>query len=324
MGSPDGTSAVRTWVTRLRERSDAFRSWVERTILWRIWERLAENEFVDRSVALGAKGFVSLFPSLIVIAAFTPSSVRTSILETITRRAGLTGDGLNTVKGAFATSDDTRRATGVVGLLFTFFYINSFTTALRRVYTKAWRRPAGGRAAGYALGASFLVGIAAYFALLGALRSVLTGGPATGAFVVAALLAMIGVWWITPWLMLQRQVRLRVLLTSAVLTAAGMAVYVTSASVWMPRTVSENQHQFGFFGVALALVTWLTGASLIIVVSACAAPVLAEDPGFIGRIVRGSEDRSVLTAGAPPSLPAPPSAPTLAGALGVRRGRDSD
>ena len=57
-----------SWVTRLRRRSDAAQQWVERTILWRIWERLAENEFLDRSVALGAKAFVSFFPALIVVA----------------------------------------------------------------------------------------------------------------------------------------------------------------------------------------------------------------------------------------------------------------
>ncbi len=106
---------------------------------------MLENEFVDRSVALVAKAFVSLFPALIVVAAFAPSSIRPSITESITRRAGLSGPGLATVKAAFATSNDVRKATGVVGLVFTFFYINSFTTALGRVYTRAWRRPPGGR-----------------------------------------------------------------------------------------------------------------------------------------------------------------------------------
>jgi len=122
--------------------------------------------------------------------------------------------------------------------------------------------------------------------------------------------------------MLHRQVRFRVLASSAALTGTGLAAYALSASLWMPRTVTENQHQFGFFGVALSLVTWLTGASLVIVVGACIAPVLAEDSGWIGRAVRGSEPSSVLVDGAPPSLPAPPTAPTLRSALGVRRHED--
>ncbi len=319
---------VPEWASGAHERalqhSEAVRGWVERTILWRIWERLAENEFLDRSVALGAKAFVSFFPAIIVVAAFAPESVRDSIVTTITRRTGLAGAGLETVKGAFATSDDTRRATGIVGLLFTLFYINSFTTALCRVYTKAWRRPRVGRASGYAVGASWLIGIAAYFALLGGLRGVLKGGPETALFAAMAWMASIGLWWLTPWLMLQRQVRLRVLATSALLTGTAISVYGATSSVWMPRTVAENQHQFGFFGVALALVTWLSGASIVIVVSACTAPVLAEDRGWIGRLVRGSDTAPVLADNAPPSLPPPLVAPTLSDAFGVRRREESN
>ena len=315
---------MRAEMTAWRTRLDPIRERIEQTILFRIWERLLENEFLDRGVALGAKAFVSLFPSVIVVAAFTPSSVRDSIITTLTHRLGLSGDGLTTVKAAFAKSGDTKRATGVVGLLFTFFYISSFTTALRRVYTRAWRRPSGRFASGYAVGAGFLVGLAAYFALIGGLRSVLAKGPATALFIVVAWIAAAGVWLLAPWMMLGRQVRPRALIPSAVLTATGLLLFTASSSVWMPRTVAENQHQFGFFGVALSLVTWLTGAATVIVVSACAAPVLAEDPGRMGRMIRGSASSSALAAGAEASTPAPSSAPKLSSAFGLSRGEDDD
>ena len=234
-----------TWVnateTRVRERTDAVQTWVERTIWWRVWERVLENEFVDRSVALAAKAFVSLFPAIIVVAAFAPPSVRTSIYHTITHRAGLSGPGLQTVKGAFASADDVRRATGILGLVFTFFYINSFTTALQRVYTRAWRRPPGGRVSGYALGASWLVAILIYLAVIGVARALIGGGPKIAAYAVIAMAASIALWWISPWLMLGRQVRLRVLLPTGVLTGIAMSVYAASASLWMPRSVTENQ-----------------------------------------------------------------------------------
>src|SRR4051794_34763269 len=192
------TKALIAWG---KARYDPMRAWAERTIFWRIWERLLENEFVDRSVALAAKAFVSLFPSLVVVAAFAPDSVRDSILNTLTHRLGLSGEGLTTVKGAFASSDDIRRATGILGLLFTFFYVNSFTTALRRVYTKAWRRPPAGAISGYAIGATWLLGVAAYFALLGGFRRVHSDGPEAAGFGVLALAASIGLWWVTSWVM---------------------------------------------------------------------------------------------------------------------------
>ena len=59
---------------RLAEWVDAARRWVERTILWRVWERLAENEFLDRSIALSGKAFVSSFPLVIVVAALSTNT----------------------------------------------------------------------------------------------------------------------------------------------------------------------------------------------------------------------------------------------------------
>jgi len=308
---------VRETMERVRALVDGVLSWVERTIFWRVWERLLENEFIDRSVALGAKAFVSLFPALLVVAAFTPSSVRHSILTTVARRAGLSGDGLKSVKGAFANTNDIRRTTGILGLIFTFFYVSSFTGALRRVYTKAWRRPAGGGISGYAVGASWLAGLAAYTAVLGLLRGVLRGGPETALFAVLAWAASVGMWWVTPWLMLQRQVRFRALSLTAVLTGTAMGAYALSAAIWMPHTMESNQRQFGFFGVTLALVTWLTGIGMVVVVCAVTGPVFAEDRGIIGRWVRG-KTTSVLVPGATASFEAPIRAPKLSDAIGLR------
>jgi hypothetical protein len=169
-----------------------------------------------------------------------------------------------------------------------------------------------------------LAGLVAYFAILGVLRHVLLHGPETALFAITALIASVGVWLLTPWLMLQRQVRLRPLLTGAVMTGVAMSAYAATASLWMPHTVSENQHQFGFFGVALALVTWLSGAATIIVVSACAAPVLAEDTGWIGRLARGSDSPELLVEGAVPSFPAPTRAMTLRDAIGANRDEDDE
>src|SRR3954464_6493601 len=88
---------------------------VQRGPLWRVWERMLEVEFVDRSVALAGKAFVSFFPLVIVVAAFAPVRLRTSIITTLTSRLGLRGEALATVREAFASSDDIRKATGLFG-----------------------------------------------------------------------------------------------------------------------------------------------------------------------------------------------------------------
>jgi len=292
-------------VTRARERFEWGRDLVQSTIVWRVWERMLETEFVDRSVALAGKAFVSFFPLVIVVAAFLPARMRASIFASLTSRLGISGQALDLAKNAFQSADDVKRATGILGLLTTFFFASSFTTALQRVYLRAWRRPPGLKVGSYTRGLIWLVALLGYMTASGAVARSL-GRSAGGVSLLAVLFVVVSVawWWFTAWYLLLGHVRWRPLLPTAVITSVAMGVYAMSAAVWMSGVVEKNQNQFGFFGIALALVTWFSGASVCIIVGACAGPVLVEDTGWIGRICRGPE-REVLVPGVPRSLPAP-------------------
>src|SRR5437667_12011243 len=119
MNSPEWVAGARERVSQVMRLVAKARSWAESTIFWRVWERMLENEFIDRGVALAAKAFVSFFPAVIVVAAFAPPAVREAIGVALARRSGLSGPGLATFHSAFATADSVRRATGVLGLVFT-------------------------------------------------------------------------------------------------------------------------------------------------------------------------------------------------------------
>src|SRR4051812_14626358 len=62
------------------------------------WSRLLEVEFVDRSVALAAKLFVSFFPLLIVAASITGGSVHDDVVNAVMDRLGVSGDALRLVQ----------------------------------------------------------------------------------------------------------------------------------------------------------------------------------------------------------------------------------
>ena len=126
-------------------------------------------------------------------------------------------------------------------------------------------------------------------ALLGGLRGALGGGLGFGLFAIVSLAVTSGLWWFTAWFLLLGDVRARVLVPTGVITSVAMAGYAVSATVWMPEVVTSNEAQFGFFGVALALVTWFSGAAICILVGACAGPVFAEDTGRVGTFIRGGE-----------------------------------
>jgi membrane protein len=265
---------------------------------------MLEIEFIDRSVALAGKAFVSFFPLVVVVAAFMPERIRSSILTAVTARLGIRGDALTLARDAFASSDDIRQATGVLGLVLTIFFATSFTTALQRMYLRAWRRPPRAGAGAYWRGVVWLLVALACMALLGGLRGALGDGLGFGLFAIVSLAVIAGQWWFTAWFLLLGEVRTRVLVPTGVITSIVTAGYAASATVWMPRVVTSNEAQFGFFGVALSLVTWFSGAAICVLIGACAGPVLAEDTGRVGRLIRGGE-AGTLTAGARPPLPPP-------------------
>src|SRR3954470_1641687 len=178
----DEPTTVRSRIADVRERMEPATDRVHRMLLWHVWERMLEAEFVDRSVALASKAFVSFFPLVIVVAAFAPSSVRTSIFSSLTHRLGIEGHSLALAKQAFTSADQIRRATGVLGLALTFFFASSFTTALQRLYLRAWRRPPARRVGAYVRGLSWLAVMLVFMAALGALRGVLGDGVAVVLF----------------------------------------------------------------------------------------------------------------------------------------------
>ena len=294
----------RSGITEMRKRIAVLRTRSERLLLWRVWERMLEIEFIDRSVALAGKAFVSFFPLVVVVAAFMPERIRSSILTAVTARLGIRGDALTLARDAFASSDDIRQATGVLGLVLTIFFATSFTTALQRMYLRAWRRPPRAGAGAYWRGVVWLLVALACMALLGGLRGALGDGLGFGLFAIVTLAVIAGQWWFTAWFLLLGEVRARVLVPTGVITSIVTAGYAASATVWMPRVVTSNEAQFGFFGVALSLVTWFSGAAICVLIGACAGPVLAEDTGRVGRLIRGGE-AGTLTAGARPPLPPP-------------------
>jgi membrane protein len=284
---------------------------LERLLLYRVWERMLEIEFVDRSIALAGKAFVSFFPLVIVIASFVSADVRSSIVTAITKRLGIEGDSLEITLEAFTSAADVKRATDLLGLVLVIFFATSFTTALQRVYHRVWRRPRPAKAASkYLHGLGWLLAMLALLALLGALSDVLP----PSLLVVVSLGATSGLWWFTAWYFLFGDVRARVLLPTGIITGLALTAFTASAPIWMPDVVTSNEAQFGVFGIALALVTWFSGAALCILVGACAGAVFAEDVGGVGRLIRGGE-ASTLTADASPALPPPARPRTLRNAF---------
>jgi membrane protein len=258
-------------------------------------------------VALAGKAFVSFFPMVIVVAAFSPPNVRTSIVASITMQLGLRGEALTMTQDAFGSAEDVQRATTLLGLLLTIFFASSFTTALQRGFFHAWRRPPHGGIGHYYRGVVCLLAALVGIAVLGVVSGALGGGLGAGGLAVVTLAVSSGLWWFFAWFLLNGDVRARVLVPTGVFIGVATTAYAATSFIWMPENVTSNEAQFGVFGVSLALIAWFSGAASCVLAGACAGAVLAEDPGRIGTFIRGGQSQT-LTAGAAPPLP-PPARP---------------
>ena len=291
-------------VKTLTVRAGRARRILEESLVGRWLDLLLEIQFVDRSVALGAKGLLALLPALVTIAAIAPDDVRVSMAATLGRRMGLSGTSLELVRAGFSPDGQSQITTGVVGGLLTIFYATTFAAALRRLYLRAWRLPSTRDLFTQVKGLGWLTTVVALFGTAAALRESLSGFPEWILFAAIVITVTVGMWWATSFLMLRGQVRWRVLLPPAVVTAAGSAVYGVAAALWMPRSVIINDAQYGYFGVFMTIVSWLVGLAFVVVCATALGPVLAEDPGRIGRLVRGPDRKA-----AAPDWPGEPVVP---------------
>ena len=284
-------------------------------MLGRWWSRLLEVEFVDRSVALAAKAFVSLFPLLIIISALTPDRVRQEVLQALSDRLGVDGASRQAVSQAFASPDAIKAATGVVGALLTVAFAVSFTTALQRMYLRAWRRPPGGGLRNKGRGAIWVAGVSVLLIILSAARAILPGSAGSVLTWAVGVVGTSALWWWTAHLMLRGEVRWRALAPTALVTGLGSSLYTLASSVWMPARVSNDFAQFGTFGIALSFVTWLTGLCFILVGAAVLGPAFADGPDAVGRWLR-SGGATALNTWAEPALPGPVRPVRLSDAFG--------
>jgi membrane protein len=236
----------------------------------RSFERFVELEGFDRAMALAGQMFAALMPLLIVVAAVSPGGGK-DLADGLIDRMDLTGDSAQVLKAVVAPPSAVRNSISVVGAFLLVISALSFTRALQRLYVRAWRLPTLGMT-GNAWGLMWLAAYAVYWSLQPLVVGLFNG--VTASAVTVALSAVL--WLYTPWLLVGRRIPWRRLVGQALLTAFGIAALTVAALVYGPRAIGSAATQFGFIGVAFALLTLLFFACLVAVVAAAVGATLAE------------------------------------------------
>jgi membrane protein len=276
-------SPLERWVERMQRLvapiQGFFLDWLRRII------RIAG---VDRALAIGAQAFGALFPLMILYATLVPGQAG-GLADALIERFGLEGSAASTVRNLFGAGDEVTSDANAIGAVILVVSALSFTRALQRLYESAWRLESRGYwATGWGL--LWLVGFVSYFSTLSALNDAIDV-PGWNLAVSLALGAVL--WLATPYLLLSRRISWRRLVPSALLTAAAMTAASFAAVIYMPEMIESYAGEFGTIGVAFALLSWLIGLSMVLMVSATGGAVIAEwrDNGPDDRLY-GSQQRA--------------------------------
>jgi membrane protein len=263
--------------------------WVTTTFAVLI-ERLITVGLIQSGVVLAAQTFLALLPLLIVAIALFPAPVADAITETLRNRLGLSGESTELVGTIVKNRDSLRGGISVFGAVVALASATSFTRALQRIYELAWNLPRLGLR-GSLRGLVWLTGIIIYLTVI-SFAVKLAGSGGVGPILRPTLLCIgaILLWWWTPYVLLLGRVRLRALAPSGVLTGVVMAILGWTSTVVLPRTVRNNERQFGTIGAIFAIESWLVIVSVCIVAAAVVGAVAAQLDGPIGRLARGRDD----------------------------------
>lgn len=239
--------------------------------------RFVELQGMDRSMALAGQSFAALLPLLIVVGAASEAGGE-DIVESLIERLDITGEAAETLRDAVADPAEVEDSVSVFGALLLVISALSFTRALQRLYVLAWRlRPLGVR--GNKWGLVWLAAFSVFCSLQPGVVAVFDG-----VYAVAVTIALsCALWLFTPWILVGKAIRWRRLLPQAVLTSVGLSVLTVASAIYLPRAVGSAANQFGFIGVAFALLSWLFVVCFVVVASAALGATLAEPAGDAGQ-----------------------------------------
>ena len=249
-----------------------------RLVLWavsvsrRSLARFIALEGFDRAMALAGQAFAALLPLLLVVSTLVPGG-SDDVADDVVDRFELKGSAADTVDAAIGGAEGVHVSVGALGVLILVLSALSFTRAMQRLYVKAWDVGRLGLR-GNVWGLLWILAFILYWSIQPLIVSLLSGVAAVG----VSLALSCALWLFTPWLLVGRTIPWRHLLPQALLTSLSLAVFGAASVIYMPHTIGTAAGEFGFIGVAFALLSWLFVACWILVATAALGATLVESP----------------------------------------------
>jgi membrane protein len=255
-------------------------------------------ELFDRSMAIAAQLFTSVFPILILLASwFRPDeSTVASTLAVPDQTMPVLEDALGTTSSA---------AFGVAGSLIVLASATSLSRALTRAYAAIWGLPRPKTSLGSAW--RWLAAVLALALSLVVARQLVRAAGHLPPREIWELLA--GVGWdvllglFLPWVLLAGRIRPRALVPGALVFGLVMVAVRPVSAIWLPHALDASAARYGTIGVAFSYLAWLYVVALCFLAANVVGYVLVSDDSAFGRLLRGG--RPVISPDAAPGRSAP-------------------
>ena len=258
-------------------------AWPGRIGLQTLWS-LQRIEIFDRSMAVAAQLFTSVFPMLILLASWfgNPSQLLSSTL-------GMPPEAESQVDVALKESGST--TFGVIGAVIVIVSATSLSRALARAFAAVWglAKPRSGPSAAWRWVAVVLA-IALSLVAIRRSQTLADGIPPAHVWgEIVAFVLLVTVALVVPWVLLAGTVTVRALLAGAVLFGIVIVVVRPFANVWLAHSLEASAGRYGSIGVAFTYLAWLYLVAWILLATAVLGQVLVTDNGLAGRWLAGGK-----------------------------------
>ena len=188
------------------------------------------------------------------------------------------------VGGASTTS------VGIVGTVIVLISATSLARALTRAYAAIWRLPRP-KASVHLAWRWLAVVIALVISLIVVRRLIQAVSqlplPETSGIAIAFVTdAAVGL--LLPWVLLARQIRIRMLVPGAIAYATAMVPIRIASHIWFPDTLESSASRYGAIGVAFTYIAWLYAVAFCFLAANVVGNVLATDESPLGRWIRAT------------------------------------
>ena len=260
--------------------------WLRPDFILKCLRRFQALEGFDRAIALASSAFTATIPLTILVGSILPSR---DAADSVINRYGLSDQGAQAVRDAFAPAQGTEAGLGVFSAFLLLFAVLSFSRAVQRLIERAFElKPLSLRNTRNA--ALWIAGLVGFGLAEGAIAYVLQGGLVNIAGLCANVALGIAFLVWTGRLLGANRVADRDLLPFAILVTLGLLVYGVVSDIYVPRMFDSYAERYGVIGATFAIISALFGAMFVVVVMTAIGREVADEVERVRRGERPPED----------------------------------